>query len=109
MIAGVHHYPLGAELRIDVDVSLQVFVDAVAGMGRVFGHVDRGGRMQADMDAVLLADAPHGRHSLAVEGGDGVGFVIELNVEIFDVVLRGPFHAVFDPDIAAQVDADTLE
>src|SRR5690349_8164297 len=109
MKSRVHHDPFRSELGINVDVGFQVFIDAGARVRRELGDVHGGRGVQSDGDTVLLADRAHGRNALRVEARDVVGLAVQLDVEVFDVVLRSPFHAVFDADAAVQIDADTVD
>jgi hypothetical protein len=108
VVAGVDDHPLAAELLAGVHVPEEIALDAVANVRRVFGHVDRRHRVDADMDAVPVADFADAFDALGGERFDGVRCDVDLEVQVADAVLDGGREAVLDLVALAEIDADAL-
>ena len=86
----------------------QVAVDAVAHMRRDLGDVDGRERVDADMDAVLVADAADVRDALVGQRLDRVRRDVDLEIEIAHAMLDRGRKAVLDAVLLAEIDADAL-
>ena len=87
---------------------VQIALDAVAHMRRDLGHVDRRHRVDADMDAVRVADLADALDALRRQRLDGVRRDVDLQVEIADAVLDRGREAILDLVALAEVDADPV-
>src|SRR4051812_6854891 len=108
MIARVHHDPLRPEPRININVAFKIGVNGIGDVGRVFRDVHRRQRMQAERHAVALGEPPHIVRALMIEGGNGVGGRVELDVDEADSVRGCPRDALFELDVTAEIDADAI-
>ena len=109
VVAGMDDDPLCVELGKDVDVAAQVGFDAFADVRRILCNIDRRQRVQCKVHAVPLECGTHIGAARVVERGNRVGGGIELDVDVFDIILCRPVDGVFEGQAAADVDADAVE
>ena len=64
--------------------------------------------MQAEFDAVLVAGHPNRRATRGVESVERVLAGVELNVDEPDAVSSRELDALFESDLAAEIDADAI-
>jgi hypothetical protein len=100
--------PLRGEPARDIDIGLEIFVDRLADIGRVFRDIHRRQRVQAEMDAALNAGGADRCAAPLVEAGQRVGGSVELDVDVAHVVALGPGHCIFEPESASDIDADAI-
>ena len=87
MKAAMHHHPLAAKAFACLDMAKQIAVDPIAHMRRDLGHIDGGERVDAYVDAVVVTRLPDGGDPLIGQRLNGVGWDIDLEIEIANAVL----------------------
>ncbi len=108
MEARMHDDPFGAEPGRQLDIGFEVAVDRLADIGRIFGDVDGGGGVQAEMDLAPLAGAASRRRARRVEAGQSVGRRVELDVDPAHRMLGRPFDRVLQLETAPHIDPDPI-
>ena len=108
MIAGMDHDPFGAEPGRHLDIGFEIIVDGLADIGRIFGDIDRGGGVQAEMDAVPLTRPTNRGRARVVKGCQRIGAGVELDVDPPHLVRGRPFDRIFEPQALPDIDPDPI-
>src|SRR5688500_18545417 len=104
----MHNDPLRAQLRINIDVSLQIFFDGVAYIRRILGDVDGRQGMQTELNPVLFTCGAHACCAAVVESRECVGRCVELDIDKTHGVFRRPLDSVFELCSASNINAYSL-
>ena len=106
MIPRVDHDPSGAKHRRGVDITAQISVHRLADERGEFRDVDRGRSMQAETQSVPLALAANPARPRRVDARERVVAAVELHVDDWHAIPRGPRHSLLQRQLFADVDAD---